>query len=380
MRNKLLLSIGIPLLILLGGFLWLHFWANHWEQRWLTFRADAEAQGESFAWNRHIGAQVDDVDNVMMHPWVQTRGVASPYRDWQEKSLVNELLSSATWESDEFDEETGKLVRDVALEKAKNLIEEYEKDLQQLSEALARKGCHRELQTWKELIEEDTWLKLAEWINLLNVRASYYQASDQRELLAQDLQTLKNAALHAESQQSTISMVIGAGIESTLQAMAERDFKYRKLSEAEKQSWIALLKSSTETLEKKMLAVMRRERNGFLQMMQTDLRQGGLIYGKNFYESFWQRNWYVQKAFFSSNQLMVCEDFQETLANPDLMGRKLVATNFSEFAKRMDEHRKKDAIHGRFGLMPWAYLENLYASMEQMEIKRKKLIKKLSQS
>lgn len=379
-RKPLILSLTIPALLALGIFGSLFAWSIRCEKRWLKLKAEAEAQGESFAWNHRGGVPVADQENLLMHPWVRESGMASPFRDWKEKNLAEDF-QRGNWGDDSGSRETSSLCEsEEAQEKFKELIERHEQALRQLSEAMSRRGCYREYPSWMERCKDPFWMNLSEWCCLLSARAVYYQKSNQRELFEKDLQSLKKAARHAVSQDLTLPLVIGMGIEATIMEIAKSDLKNARKSDKEKQLWIELLQPPLVSLEKQMLAAMRCERNGILQVMDTDLRQSGMLYGSSYYESFWQRNSLVQRALFASNRWMLCKDFQETLAGPDLMGQKIAAKNFSEFAKRVEEHQKADEMSGRIGLAPWIVLKKLYAGMEQIEIKRSKLLKKLSQS
>lgn len=68
--KKILVSCGIPLLLIGALFLWLYAWSISWEKRWQTFRQKAEAEGESFTWSKDLGSAKEEQDDFSgIHGW-----------------------------------------------------------------------------------------------------------------------------------------------------------------------------------------------------------------------------------------------------------------------------------------------------------------------
>ena len=77
---------------------------------------------------------------------------------------------------------------------------------------------------------------------------------------------------------------------------------------------------------------------------------------------------------------MLCADFQETIASPDLRGDVIGRSNFEELKRRIEVHKIEDDFNGRVGLSPWFVLGRVQEGVNEIEKKRLRVLKKFSQA
>lgn len=377
-RKTVVLSCGIPLLLISALFTWLHFWSAGWEKRWLTFRQQAEAQGEDFTWQTTYGTKGEKDNNFFAHPWVKEKATIDsddPLFD----NDVNDMLMHSSMDSVEIDEASGKSKKQLWLEKADELIAKHDKDLSALCDAASRPECSREISTWAVMAEDSSWSILSDWSHLLLLRAYCRQATHERVGFEHDMSKLRAIAQHALGEHTTLAVVVGVGMFASLNEIAKRDLA-KGLAPEQKAFWLVCLRDPGKSLDRVLMDAMRVDRNGMLQLLENDFYNSNDFIARDAGGSLWQKNFFVQKALLAGNKLMLCEDFQESIAAPHLRGEAIGRSHFEEFKKRIEAHRKEDSFHGRIGLAPWIVLGSLHGGLDEIEKKRRRLLKKLAQS
>jgi hypothetical protein len=193
-----------------------------------------------------------------------------------------------------------------------------------------------------------------------------------------DVRAMMALARHAQGENHSLSFVLGLGMMASVKNLAKLESLDNR-SGVDRAFWYECLSDPVIPMEQGLMEVMRSERNGILAVLEEDWQKSreSLNLGQN--ESIWLRNHYVQKALHASNKLMLCKDFQQCIASPHLRGERIEWTHFAKFEKRIKALRKKNAIWGRGGMLPWSMMAALHGGVEQMECDRRSLWRQFSQ-
>ncbi|TAE91586.1 MAG: hypothetical protein EAZ81_05710 [Verrucomicrobia bacterium] len=376
-RCRLLLCCLIPLLLIFGGWGWLHLWSASWEKRWVDFRHRAEAEGEDFSWHRFRGCAAREEENFFRHPWVMSlldRNQAE-HASVQEASRWLEEL----WFSRKDDETLDEQVKKRWLNQVAPLLQEREADLNHLCVAAMRPVSGREFASWWDMTQDQAWPILSKWANLLMVRCHYRSMSNDREGMESDVRAMMALARHAQGENHSLSFVVGLGMMARVKDLAKLESLDNR-SGVDRAFWYECLCDPVIPMEQGLLEVMRSERNGILSVFDDDWQQSREDLTLDQDQSIWLSNHYVQKALHASSKLMLCKDFQQSIASPHLRGERIEWTHFAKFERRIKALRKKNAIWGRGGILPWSFMAELHGGVEQMERDRRSLRQKFSQS
>ena len=261
-----------------------------------------------------------------------------------------------------------------------SILNSYAKELDSLVDAAARAKCQREIPNFNDFSKEDAWILLTPWHELLQLRCRYYWFTNERDKLANNAQALFRIASHARAEHTTLSQVIGAGLEGSIYVVIKRDLAESGIPAESKIFWIELLSLRTESLVDEALAVMRFERNRILLLFMTGNITVANFPAKNDQIELWQKNLFVQRAKLASEKLMLCEDFQITVATPHIVKQKVDATHFKDFSDQIKKYDRNDPYFGEIAISFWNITGNIFAGIEIMEATRNDLIQQLSQS
>lgn len=378
--KKILVSCGIPLLLIGALFIWLYAWSISWEKRWQTFRQKAEAEGESFTWSKDLGSAKEEQDDFFWHPWVEAE-LEKPSRVREvELSRAHEILSEIQDRlpsEDENEEPTGVLFSETLREETKSLLEKYASDLVSLAEAAARDGCLQKCESYEAMLANDNWSKIGTWQSLLGLRCWYRKETGDRSGMESDVATVMRLRDHASKQHAALPMVVGRGMLGMVVQLARYDLRADDVSTEQKRFWGKYLAAPKMSWEEECLETMRQERNGYLDAMdglasmKLDFPTDGV------HEELGQKNLLVRQVLLARNRLALCEDFQEMLASPALRKKLLQEQDFEAFVRKVKQRKEKESAYERMGLLPWLLLGNIYGGGREQERKREELLGKV---
>jgi hypothetical protein len=378
--KKILLSCGIPLLLIGALFLWLYAWSLSWEKRWQTFRQKAEAEGESFIWSKDLGSAKEEQDNFFRHPWVEAE-LEKPSRVREvELRRTNEILSEIREllpSEEEAEDAVVALFSESLRAETMLLLGKYENDLASLTEAAARGGCLQRYENYEAMLGNDHWSKIGTWQSLLGLRCWYRRETGDRSGMESDVATVMRLRDHASKQHAALPMLVGRGMLGMVVQLARYDLSAVDVSIEQKRFWAKYFASPAMTWEEECLETMRQERNGFLDVMDG-FASGKLDFPTDgIHEELGQKNIFVRRVLLVRNRLALCEDFQETLAGPALRKNLLQQQDFEDFVRKVKMRDQQESAFERMGLMPWLMLGNIYGGGREQERKREELLGKV---